>query len=287
MRAEPLIESRSVAIDAEGAELTGRFTPAIGVTRAGLVIHGATGVPQRYYAAFAEWAASQGIASLTYDYRDFESSLKRPLSESKATFSDWIVRDQPAAERALAKLVGNAPLWVLGHSAGGLGIMFHKHDPRIERITTVGSGHAFVADHPWSYLPMVLAFWYAAGPVGTTIAGYLPGRRLMLGSDVPAGVYWQWRRWCTRRDFYAGDIGRSLPDLNYGSTFAPVRLLAVSDDAAVPPISVRRYADTFEKGRVTVEDLNPADYGLKSLGHIEVFAKRNAAVWPTILEAAR
>lgn len=127
----------AVQIGAEGARLAGRFYPAQGVARAHLVLHGATGVPQRYYAPFATWAAEQGVGVLTYDYRDFGESQYRSLRQSDAIFADWAVRDQTAAEAMLAQLAPEGPLWLLGHSLGGLGFPFVRHDPRLERMTTV------------------------------------------------------------------------------------------------------------------------------------------------------
>lgn len=203
-----------VEIEAEGALLAARFYAPEGEPRAHLVLHGATGVPQRYYNSFAQWAAAQGVGVLTYDYRDFGASARGPMRASRATMADWGIRDQLAADRKLAELAPQGPLWLLGHSLGGLTLGFRRYDPRFERITTIGSGFAHFSDHPWSYRPLALAFWYGPGPVATALAGYLPGKRLMLGADLPAGVYWQWRRWCTSRDFFHRDIGTTMPKLD-------------------------------------------------------------------------
>lgn len=275
---------QKITIEAEGgARLSARYTPPEGSVRANLVVHGATGVPQRYYRAFATWAARHGVGTLTYDYRDFGESLYHPLRDSKTNFADWMIRDQTAAERTLAEHAPEGPLWVLGHSLGGLGIAFRAFDRRVERITTIGAGLGHFTDHPWSYRPSAMAFWFLLGPIGTAVAGYLPGRRLFFGADLPAGVYWQWRRWCTRRDFFQCDIGVSLPTPNFAMSSPALRMLSMSDDVVVPPVAVRRYADAFSAGHVAYEELSPADYALPSLRHIEVMSKRNTAAWPAIL----
>jgi predicted alpha/beta hydrolase len=275
-----------VAIDAEGAQLSGRFFPPQGRAKAHLLISGATGVPQHYYAAFAAWAAMQGVGVLTYDYRDFGQSRRRRLRASDATFADWAIRDQAAAEAKLVQLAPDGPLWLLGHSIGGVGIAFRNLHPRVARVTTIGAGHAHVADHPWRYLPLVLAFWFVVGPPAATLAGYLPGRALLLGADLPAGVYWQWRKWCTRRDFYGSDVGKTLPQPNYALNGAPLRMLSLSDDAAVTPAAVKRYAALFPENQIACRMLRPDQFGLRSLGHIEVFSRRNAAAWPAILDGS-
>lgn len=274
---------QEIEILADGEPLAGHFFPAMGQPRAHLVLHGATGVPQRYYSAFAKWAASNRIGVLTYDYRDFGASLRQPMKLSKATMATWGLVDQAAAEAALLKIAPEGPLWVLGHSLGGLTFSFRSHDPRVERVITVGSGFGHYSDHPWSYRPMVLAFWFGLGPVATRIAGYLPGRRLLLGADLPAGVYWQWRRWCTSRDFYLEDIGRSLPLPDYSAPAFDTHILTMEDDVVVPPHCVWRYADCFPAGTVRRTMLRPSDFGMKSLGHISVLSERSSAAWPSIL----
>lgn len=284
MNAENCPESAPVVIHAEGATLSARFTPAVGPPRANLVLHGATGVPQRYYQPFARWAALRGVGVLTYDYRDFGASRTGPMRDSRASFADWMLRDQGAAEHRLAELAPDGPLRVLGHSLGGLGVAFRRFDARVSRITTIGAGMAHHTDHPWSYRPIALAFWFVLGPVGTALAGYLPGRRMLLGADLPAGVYWQWRRWCTRRAFFHEDIGHSLPQPDFTAPEPELRMLTMTDDVVVPPVAVRRYADAFAAGRVEFTALNPADYGLSSLRHIAVLSAPNAAAWPAILD---
>ncbi|RCS22097.1 alpha/beta fold hydrolase [Phyllobacterium salinisoli] len=277
-------EARQVTIEAQGAQLQGLYYEPSGAPRAHLVLHGATGVPQRYYRSFAIWAAERGVGVLTYDYRDFGRSAYRAMRKSDATLVDWAVRDQAAAERTLAELAAEGSLWMIGHSLGGLGFPFRRFDARFEKITTIGAGFAHFSDHPWSYRPKALAFWFLVGPIGTALANYLPGRRLLLGEDLPAGVYWQWRKWCISRDFFKSDIGVSLSEPDFGADGPQLRMLTMADDVVVPPVAVKRFANAFPKGRVDYRMLQPADYGLSSLGHIEVFSRRNALVWLTLLE---
>jgi len=276
-------EAREILIDAEGAQLTARYMPPVGPARANLVLHGATGVPQKFYGAFAAWAAAQGVGVLTYDYRDFGESRHRPLKESDTIFADWLLRDQPAAEARLAELAPDGPLWILGHSLGGFGMAFRDYDPRVEKILTVGSGQAHFTDHPWSYRPLAMAFWFGPGPVATKAAGYLPGRRLGFGADLPAGVYWQWRRWCTRREFFYTDVGRTMPEPDFARPGPELRLFTMSDDVVVPPAAVRRYADAFAPDRVAYRVLTPKEFGVPALRHIEVLSRLGTPAWPEIL----
>ena len=276
--------AQTITIPADGATLIGTWYPASDAPRASLLLHGATGVPQRFYRHFAAWASARGINVLTYDYRDFGASQTRPMRESQANFADWAVHDQTAALDTLAKLAPTGPLWVLGHSLGGLGLPFQNLPDRVTRITTIGAGIGHYTDHPWSYRPKVLAFWFALGPVATALAGYMPGKRLSLGADLPAGVYWQWRRWCTRRDFYASDIGVTQPEPNYSIEGKDIRICVAADDVVVPPVAVRRYAEVFASSDAEFRIFDPANYGLPALKHIEALSKESAPVWADLLD---
>ncbi|WP_121060451.1 alpha/beta fold hydrolase [Chachezhania antarctica] len=276
-------EPQDLTIEADGATLAARYVPPVGPARANMVIHGATGVPQRFYGAFATWAAGQGIGTLTYDYRDFGQSLHRSLRKSDTTFADWLMRDQPAAEAMLAGLAPEGPLWVLGHSLGGFGLAFRDYDPRVEKIVTVGTGRVHYTDHPWSYRPLAMAFWFGPGPAATAAAGYMPGRLIGFGADLPAGVYWQWRRWCTRREFFYSDVGRTLPEPDFHRPGPDINLFTMSDDVVVPPVAVRRYAEAFPETRATCHQLVPQDFGVAALRHIEVLSRLGAPAWPAIL----
>ena len=121
-----------------GAVLRGRIVRPKATPRAALVIHGATGAPAGYYRGFAEWAARErDLAVLTYDYRDFGMSLRRPMRESRATLADCGWHDQGAALAALARMYPDTPLWVLGHSVGGLWLGWH---PAMDRVAPFRAG---------------------------------------------------------------------------------------------------------------------------------------------------
>lgn len=266
----------------DGAELVGRLYRPEGPPVAAVVMNSATGVPQVFYTHFARWlAAERGIACLTYDYRDMGRSMVGPLRTSKADMADWGITDQVAARRAMRREVPDVPLWVIGHSLGALLLPNQPEMEDVARVIGVASGFAHHTDHPWPYRATVLAFWFGIGPLATALCGYLPAKRLRFGEDLPAGVYWQWRKWCTSYGFYASDVGVRLPPPDWTSQ-ASVRLVAFADDALVPPRSVWRLADAFGPGAERVL-IASTDFGLKSIGHTGAFSRRNKVLWPELL----
>ncbi|WP_299620707.1 alpha/beta fold hydrolase [uncultured Tateyamaria sp.] len=278
------VHERSVAFKtADGAELVGRLYRPAGRAFAAVVLNSATGVPQGFYAHFARWlAAERGMACLTYDYRGLGRSTFGPLRRHKADMIDWGTSDQVAARRAMRREVPDTQLWVIGHS---LGAMLLPNQPEMEdvaRVIGIASGMVHHSDHPWPYRAKALAFWFGIGPLATAICGYLPGKRLGFGEDLPAGVFWQWRKWCTSRAFYADDLGTRLPAPDWTAP-APVRLIAFADDDLVPSGCVARLADVY--GPATRFDLlAPADFGLTAVGHLSAFSRRNRAIWPALLD---
>ena len=88
---------------------------------ASVVIGGAMGVRQDYYAPFSEWLSSQGFRVTTFDYRGSGDSLPDTadgrLRGFQADLMDWASDYETVVDSAKAALPG-APLYLLGHSLG-------------------------------------------------------------------------------------------------------------------------------------------------------------------------
>jgi len=271
-----------VEIPVCGTRLRGRLFRPAAAPRAAIVLHAATGVPQRYYRHFVAWLAGEGYACLTYDYRDFGASAERHPRHSRATMADWGIRDQAAAQRTLEKLVPDAPIWVIGHSLGGYMLPLQAGAARVARLITVASGPVHRSDHLYPQRLAAEALWSPPVRALTRALGYLPGRALGLGHDLPAGVYAEWRRWCTTRGFLLCDIGRSLPMPDWTAMRGQAKFVALADDGMIPPPAVWRLMQFYPEAVKRQLLLRPAAYGLKAVGHVAVFAERNRALWPAI-----
>lgn len=278
-------DGEALDIRSDGALLCGRVFRPKGTPRAALVLHGATGAPAGFYRAFAQWAAAErDMAVLTYDYRDFGASARRPTRGSKATLSDWGRHDQAAALATLARMYPDTPLWVLGHSVGGLWMGWHEAMGRVTRAITIGAGLTHVTDHPLRYRWKARLFWSPPVRALAGVAGYLPGRMVGLGADLPRGVYEDWRRWCLTPGWHLSDVGRSLPLPDAHRVKARLRMIAVSDDDLVPAAAVWRARSLYPEAMKEQLVLRPGDFGLKTIGHIPPFHRRNAVLWPAILD---
>ena len=90
-----------------------------------VVIHSATGVPRRYYAAFAQHLGERGLDVLLWDARGIGDSATLPVSSDPATMRDWGQRDQQAVLQHVRTRHPPRPLShhrpQLGRSSGGAG----------------------------------------------------------------------------------------------------------------------------------------------------------------------
>ncbi len=282
--AQGTVTVEDVSFDSGDHRLQGKLFRPSAEPKAIVILNGATGVPARFYRAFAMWLATEkNLACLTYDYRDFGASAQRSLRQSTATMADWGVHDQQAARDFAVSQVPKAPIWIIGHSLGALCLPFQKELDQISRVIAVASGPVHVREHPWPYQILARLFWFGHAPVATWLAGYMPGKKLGLGADLPAGVYWQWRRWCTRTDFFVREIGSQLPQPDWTGMKADMKFVAMADDVMMPPRSVWKLMEFYPAARKEQVVLRPKEFGLAKLGHIEAFAEKNSAVWDAIL----
>ncbi|KIT14454.1 alpha/beta hydrolase family protein [Jannaschia aquimarina] len=264
------------------APLAGCLIMPGGTPRAACVIHAATGTPAGFYRAFADWLAGErDVAVLIYDYRDFGRSARGPIRHSRATMSDWGINDQQTARDWLAARLPDIPIWVIGHSLGGMMLPFQMGLAGISRVVTVASGAVHLMDHPWPYRAFAASFWFGVGAAAHRTLGYVPGRLVGLPGDVaiPGGVFTQWRRWCTRAGFHAADP--NLPGPDPSALTCPTRMVAVADDALCPPKSVWRLMRAYPQAPKRQLVLRPTD---EPIGHHGVFRRRHAALWPELVD---
>jgi len=269
----------------DGVTLQGILYEAVN-PKAVTVFHGATGVPFHYYRHFAQWLSKTHARHvLIYDYRDNNLKSGKALRASKTTMADWGLHDQPAALDYLLATYPELPLHTIGHSLGGFCVPYHAHNDKIISHTGINAGAAYWKAHPWSFMLQTILFWFLLGPLVVKILGYLPGQVLGMKTHLPASVYWQWRRWCTHEDFYECEWGNGLetPDLNRFK--GKLKLIACEDDKLIPPARVKYLQKFFPSAKEPhFEVLSPKRYGLKSIGHITIFSKKNSKIWPDIVK---
>lgn len=249
-----------------------------------VIVHSATAVPRKIYAGFAGALAEQGARVVTYDYRGVGGSRPVSLKGFAARMRDWAAFDAPGViDWALAHWPGR-PLLGVGHSFGGHAFGLMPGNDRHAKVATVASqsGHwRFLAPHEqWR----VYALMKVLAPAAVALSGYMPGRRLGLGEDLPTGVLVEWRRWCLMPDYFYSDPTLDLL-ANFKALTAPVLAVGLSDDPWATPHAIDHMVAGFVSAKVTRLTLTPAEAGVARVGHLGFFRpEHRTTLWPKVTD---
>ncbi len=258
------------------------FEPA-GAPRASVVIGGAMGVRQDYYASFAQWLAGQGFRVTTFDYRGHGDSLTGPMRAVRADLLDW-ARDYGAVIAAARAAQPHIPLYLLGHSLGAQLPGLLSNPQHIDGLLSVAAGSGYWRDNAPRLKRMVPYFWWVLVPLATRLCGYFPGRSLRKVGDLPAGVMWQWRRWCLNPTYSVGAEGPEVAQ-RYGAVRFPVLALSMSDDELMTLNGTEQLVGFYPNAPVRVERIVPKDVGALRIGHFGFFREQfRGSLWPRAVD---
>ena len=271
---------------ADGQRLQGHFFPARGDDMtAPVLISPATGVRQQFYWRFADWLASQGHATLVFDYRGIGLSLDGRLADSRARLVDWGRQDQVAALQWLLARSGAERVVLVGHSAGGQMIGLLPNHDRVERVVGVAASTGWFGG-------MRLAFALRARlglrflvPIGTLFKGYAPTSWLGLGENLPAQVARQWGQWCAAGGYATNAVRAGLADDFHAQVRTPIVVIHAEDDDIANPTTVRDLLRTLPASPRAALQVRPSDHGLRAIGHLDWFRQSHQALWPLLRRA--
>ena len=270
---------------ADGAKLAARVYETGRRDRGSVVIGGAMGVRQDYYAPFARWLAGQGWRVVTFDYRGSGESGPRSggLRGFKADLFDWTRDYEAVIDAAYAALPGR-PLYLVGHSLGAQlpGLLANQH--KVSGMLSIAAGSGYWRDNAPRLRRVVLYFWFGLVPLATRLFGYFPGRKLRKVGDLPAGVVLQWRKWCLDPEYSVGAEGDAARQAYARATF-PVHAVSITDDELMTLRGTHRLLRLYPNAPSQVRRLAPADLGVRRLGHFGPFrSEHESGLWPRMAE---
>jgi predicted alpha/beta hydrolase len=265
----------------DGARLSLRAYEPDSPDRGSVVIGGAMGVRQDYYAPFAQWLAGQGWRVTTFDYRGSGESgpSGAALKGFKADLFDW-TRDYEAAIDHAKAALPRAPLYLLGHSLGAQLPGLLNNQAKVDGMLSVAAGSGYWRENAPQLKRIVPYFWFVLVPLATRLFGYFPGKKLRKVGDLPAGVIMQWRKWCLSPGYSVGAEGESVR-LRYANARFPVHALSITDDELMTLRGTHSLVNLYENAPSEVRRVAPADLGVRRLGHFGPFrSEHQAQLWP-------
>jgi len=262
-----------------------------GPVRLHVLLASALGVPQRFYAPFAAWLASQGHRVLTFDLRGIGSSRQpthqRSLKGLDANMLTWARQDFAAAVAALADMTHGVPITVVGHSLGAhhAAMTSEQTQRRIGRLVSVAAGSGYWRDWAQPSRRLAPLMLHLAIPVITPLLGYFPGKALGMVGDLPGPAALQWARWCRHPGFaWGAEPAQVLTSLK--TARFDIEAFSFTDDNAMTEACIRQLLAAMPGARSTLQVVAPGDVGLKAIGHLGAF--RGAAaerLWPVLEHA--
>jgi predicted alpha/beta hydrolase len=268
---------------ADGYRLGALHYPPAGQAKGCLIVAGATGVPQHFYAHFARFAASQGIAVWTLDYRGVGLSRPPSLRGFRMDYLDWARLDLAALLDHVAAQ-GADPIWMVGHSYGGHALGLLSGHERVARLATFATGAGWHGWMPPLERLRVLVLWRVIGPIVVKLKGYLAWSALGMGEDLPRDLFLQWRRWCQWPRYFFDDP--ELPELAeaFAKVRTPIRAINAIDDKWATPASRDAFMQAYRNAPVERVTLDPEQSGLGPIGHIGYFRPQAIGLWQDTLD---
>ena len=249
-----------------------------------VLVSPATATPRGFYHSFCRYLARCGATTLVYDYRGtFEPPHE--LRRSQARMRDWGERDFAAVLRWAAQRYPGIPIATVGHSVGGHVLLMTPQNARIERAVLIASQSGYWRLYRGFERYRVYAFVKAIMPLLTRACGYFPGERVVFGTNLAPHVLYEWSRWCTCAGYFFDDPAMNAVLENARTLSADVTMIGLTDDPWATSQAIRALVPGFAQARVNHVELDPREFGLRSIGHMGFFRSANDALWPLAARA--
>lgn len=276
-----IAEAELVTITTSDGETLGGTLYRAADDRRVVIVHGATAVPHGFYRRFARFLQSQGMTTLTYDFRGIGASAPESLAGYSAKCSDWGLLDMPAVLEWVEESLRPEKIYFVGHSAGGQQAGLLQKPDSVTAMATVSAQSGYWKLQGGNEKLKVFFMVWVVIPVLARIVGYLPWSKLAKAEDLPKHVALQWAKWCRNPNYILSDT--SLPLERYKRFTAPILAYSIDDDdwgtaPSVDAMMLQGY-DNVERRHIV-----PAEYGIKKLGHMGFFRKGSDRLWQEVVE---
>jgi predicted alpha/beta hydrolase len=273
----PPVPTQVCLTTGDGYLIRARLFKCNEAARARIIVAGATGVPQTFYQAFAQFAASQGYETLTLDYRGIGLSKPETLKGFRMDYLDWAHQDIAAAVEYMHTEA--TPLYMVGHSFGGHAFGLLPNHTKVKKFYTFATGAGWHGWMPKSEQVKVLFMWKIIGPLLVRWNGYLAWSKLGMGEDLPLGVFRDWKHWCQFPRYFFDDPAMVSVQNKFGSVSTPIMAANAVDDLWAMPSSRDAFMSGYPSGIWQSVDIVPATFGLKSIGHMGYFRRQAQPLW--------
>lgn len=224
--------------------LVGCLIRPAGAARAVIQFNAGTAARLRFYEPFLEYLAGRGFACALWDYRGSGASVPPGgMRGCDYTYAQYGTHDIPAVTAHLRARFPALPLLFVCHSAGGQQLPFGTDFGGVAGALCFAVSSGYTGGLARYYRPVAALLWHVLGPLSLRRRGYLAIGRLGGVEDLPREVFRQWRRWCSRPDYYFDErfYGREVPRVNWAAMTFPVRHVHATSDEISSARNVRAF----------------------------------------------
>ena len=257
------------------------YTPNTPI-KAKIIMASATGVPQPFYRRFSEFCASQGYQIISFDYRGIGKSAPHKMKGFEMSYLDWGEFDLSGVIDFMFE--DQYPLYVVGHSYGGQALGLTKNHHKVKAMYCFGTGAGWAGYMPLKERFKVQVMWNIIFPPMVALNGYLPWSKFKMGSDLPIGVYKQWRKWCKHPTYFFADPNLKDLKIRYANVKSIIYAVAALDDDWALPNSRLAFMQHYKNADMHFVNISAKEYDLKEIGHMGYFRKGSEKIWEEILE---
>jgi len=253
-------------------------------TKGVIQFHSGTVTIKEFYLKLAVFLSKNGYTVILFDYRGVGESRPKNLKGYEASISDWGKYDAEAVTNWINQEYPRLPIHLLAHSMGGqiYGLMesWNSFDKVILLTTSSGNYNKF---SPTLYRLKIKWPVKLLLPIMLRIFDYAPGF-IGLGQDWPKGIAIDWMKNSRNNglmpDYLNAKSGRSY----YDEITKKITALYFSDDNMSTLATKSELPKAYPNADLNIRTINPADVGLKSIGHFGIFKnKAKERLWPMIL----
>lgn len=251
-----------------------------------VVICPATGVKQRYYQNFAEYAAEANFTVVTFDYQGIGESRPPRLKGFNCGVSDWAENNINQVVDHVKEQIPYQCLVIMGHSIGGqlVGLCHTAHEA--DGLVLVASQSGYWKMWPWPQRWKMWFNWRILIPAMTASFGYLPARRFGIMEDLPRKAAREWAAWCLSPNHLFDH--KHDAEASFASLKKPMVSYSFSDDGYAPKGAVDFLLRKYLGCEIKDKHFTPDQLGVKKIGHFGFFKKTyQAFFWDDVLGEIR
>lgn len=276
--------SERLAISVGGDTIAGTLWLPAGTPTGVVIVNPATATPERFYSTFTEYLTSRGLAAVTYDFRGTGASGS-PRDHKRLRMRDWMQVDVPAVAGWVHSRFPQLPITAVGHSIGGHAMVLGHGIDDLDRFAIVSSHAAYTRSiEPRGERLRVGAILNVVGPALSRGLGYMPGKRLGIGEDIPAAAMIEWGGWARKPRYFFDDPSMGAVD-RAAQVDRDVLAIGASDDPWASPKQMDALTQHLTSARVERRTYSPADLGVAKLGHHGLLRRTvGEAAWPELVD---